>query len=133
MIDPRAGPIPWILWGSLGAAQLLFAILGQTLPVAQAPIEPDLEIVLAAAFAGIALGTVGVAVAWAPRGLASQPYPTFVLVRMALAESIGILGLVLALLGASALPALGLAALGLVTHVLVAPTEADRNRHARGE
>lgn len=124
-----APPISWILWGAFIVSHLLFVAIGQlgTDPEAAVPAEELTPILIT--MSGLAVGVVTFSAGLAPRLFARSPYLTFLLLRLALAESVTIFGLVLAFMGADWRVPVTFAAFGLLLHALAAPTQADRRRH----
>ena len=118
----------WIMYGSMVSALLLYAGIGFFLP-GLADSSPDfLKLVTTVFFLSAVLATA-VLLLLIPRIGAKKPYQGYCLVRWALAESIGISGMVLTFLGGRKDLFALMLGWSLALMLLCAPTEADRERH----
>jgi F0F1-type ATP synthase membrane subunit c/vacuolar-type H+-ATPase subunit K len=123
--------VPRLLWGSFVFTHVMFVVMGVLLPDPAAAIPAEELQLMIIVMSGIGVSVGVVALGLVPRVFARADYFTFLILRFALAESITIFGLVLAFQGADWRVPTIFAAFGLLLHLLAAPTDADKRRHAQ--
>ena len=122
----------WIMFLAFSVTHLIFAGIGYTLNLDAEPM-PDGE-TMAIAFAVVSVMEIGFIFTFIPAKF-SRDYQTLCILRFALAESISIYGLVLAMMGLDITWCIPFWAVGLATHLTTAPTDRDyeaAQRRAKG-
>jgi hypothetical protein len=88
-----------ILWGALLASVAMYGVVGSLVPAGRGALEGGPPQVLVLALVGVAVMSSGLAL-FLPALLTTMPAPQRNVVRWAIAESVGVLGVVLHFLGA---------------------------------
>jgi hypothetical protein len=124
--------VVWILWGAFVTTHLLFALVGFLVRDPSLAEPPQTVAPLAAIVAAVAVAGLGGAYVLAPYVLAPRTkFIELLIVRFAMVEVIGVLGLMLSVLGAPLLWSLAFAAAGVLAVLPLAPTEAMFDWHAQ--
>ncbi len=118
----------WLIYGAILSALVIYGALGFFLPRLISSGSNTLLPILTPVFLAVAMMETILLLAWAPRLAGKMSYMSYCIIRWAMAEAIGICGLVLSFFGVG--QGLFLAFLGwaLVLMLLCAPTEADREK-----
>lgn len=118
-----------LVYGAILSALAIYGGMGFFLPgmITLAP-NSLLPVIIPVLVAAAVVETV-LLLAWAPRLLGKSSYLNYCVLRWALAEGVGIYGLVLVFLGAGQGFFLTFLGWSLVLILLCAPTEADQERH----
>ena len=126
--NASGNPTTQILFLAFASSHLAFAGLGVFMGQ-QA--EPANDLTLAYILGAVALSMTGMALFGAAQILGrGTDYFVYTILRFALAESVSIFGLVLALLGVPVIVVAPFWAVGLATHLAVYPSARDRELHA---
>lgn len=119
-----------ILWVAMLVSHGLFLLVAHLARGPDTGEFPDLE-VIAIALTGAGVVTALASALAVPLITRGQAFITAMILRFALAESVTIFGLVLAMLGADMLWTYVLTGLGALAHVVAFPTVREREAHAR--
>ena len=134
-IEPKVG-LPsgkaWLLWIAISGSLLIYAVVGVIVRQNNSPdTDPGLFTVLIPALILVsATETMLVLTVWGRLFARKSSYLNYCVVRWALAESVGIFGLVLTILGASTIICASFFIWSALLFVLLAPTRGDRQRFA---
>jgi len=124
--------VVWILWGAFVTTHLVFALVGVLIRDPSLVEPPQTVAPLAAIFVAVAVAGLGGAYVIGPYMIAPRTgFVEQLIVRFAMVEVIGVLGLMLSVLGAPLLWSLAFAAAGVVAVLPLAPTEAMFDWHAQ--
>lgn len=129
--SPAAASVQMILFGAFAVSHLMMAGVGVFMSMSgEIQPQPEQVAVLLPALGVAAVGSLVAAFLGLPVLLASQMYQTYLLVRFAAAEAVTIFGLVLAMTGAPLEYCAAFWGVGLAAHLVLAPTQRDRELHA---
>jgi F0F1-type ATP synthase membrane subunit c/vacuolar-type H+-ATPase subunit K len=134
MAKPQQGPqVLMILWVAMLVSHGLFLVVGHMLhglDGMDTSDMPDLEL-LSITLTGVGVVTALASALVVPSITRRQMFVTAMLLRAALAESVTIFGLVLAMLGGDMLWTYVLTGLGVLAHVAAYPTAREQEAHER--
>ncbi len=130
--SPAAAQVQMIMFGAFAMSHLIMAGVGVFLrtsgDIAPQPEQvevmlPVLGVVALASLLGSFLGV--------PALMAEAQYQVYMLLRFALVEAVTIFGLVLCMVGAPLEYCAAFWGVGLAAHLVLAPTQRDRELHAQ--
>jgi hypothetical protein len=130
--QPQDQAVLWILWGAFTGSLFIYALVGYLIQqLSERPPVSELLSLLIPVFGGIALMAAILPFALGPTIAKQANYQAYSIIRWALAEAVGILGLMLFILGASWLIFAAFLGWALLLELRLRPTPDDREQFQR--